>query len=154
MKKILFMAVMAMAVSGFIFAQDDNSRPQNMVPGQIYERRAKIKDTAENITINGKLEWINGRIAVKTGGKTYFVNGIQPLLGFVDGLKEGAQVTLAGKSHNISYIPEYGFVRAEKVTFNNKEYKLSDDWPDFGGMPRRQHGGNEHTPGGMMFRGW
>jgi hypothetical protein len=39
---------------------------------------------------------VNGMIAVQSGGKTYYVGGLNRLIGFIDGLKEGASVKLEG----------------------------------------------------------
>jgi hypothetical protein len=44
------------------------------------------------------------------------------LFGFVDGLKEGAEVTLAGYAIDIPVAPEYKYFLVDKLTFNGKEY--------------------------------
>ncbi|MDR2097767.1 MAG: hypothetical protein LBP37_04525 [Spirochaetaceae bacterium] len=143
MKRILLLAVTIMSVTGFIFAQNDGFCGQNM-GGQVFERRAGLD--RETVTLNGTLEWVNGRIAVKTEDKTYFTPGIRELVGFVDGLKEGAGLTLTGKAHNIAYISEYGFFRTEKVTFNGKDYVINGEGHD--GIRFR------NGTGGMARRGW
>ena len=88
---------------------------------------------------------------MKTEEKTYFITGIRQLLGFVDGLKEGAQLTLTGRAYGGSYIPEYGFFRTEKVNFNGKDYTVNNKGLGFGEMPQQGRGRNG---GGMMRRGW
>jgi hypothetical protein len=122
MKRVVLFTVAALT-AGLVFAQNDGGmRGPNGGPLQ---RGGNYRENAgEELILNGKLEWMNGHIAVKASDKTYFVSGIQPLLGFVDGLKEGAQITIAGKARNIPYITEYSFIRAEKVTFNGKDYTL------------------------------
>jgi hypothetical protein len=130
MKKILLLAVTALSVTGFIFARDYGPPGPDRRPGQGFDRR--IQNDGEPLTLNGTLEWLNGRIAVKAGDKTYFIRGIRELAGFVDGLKEGAEVTLTGRAYNMAYTPEYGFFRTEKVTFNGKDYQLDND--RFAGM--------------------
>lgn len=79
----------------------------------------------ETLTISGKLAVANGVITVQTGEKTYYAHGFQHLIGFVDGLKEGAEVTLEGfvppTFRNIDY-PNFF---ALKMTLNGKSYELS-----------------------------
>jgi hypothetical protein len=133
MKKILLLAVTALSVTGFIFAHDYGPHGPNGRPGQFFERR--IQNDGEALTLNGTLDWVDGRIALKAGDKTYFISGIRELLGFVDGLKEGAELTLTGRAYNMAYIPEYGLFRTEKVTFNGKDYQLNS-----GGFAGARHG--------------
>jgi hypothetical protein len=157
MKRIVLLTVAALT-AGLVFAQNDGGmRGPNGGPRQ---RGGNYRENAgEELVLNGKLEWVNGRIAVKTSDKTYFVSGIRQLLGFVDGLKEGAQITLSGRVRDIPYITEYSFIRAEKVTFNGKDYTLDtgsyrfDDgmghhrgWGGYGPM-------NGQAPGGA-HRAW
>jgi hypothetical protein len=78
-----------------------------------------------------------GRIALKAGSDVYFVAGIGRLIGFVDGLKEGAAVSLEGTAWAL---PEgspgqprgappanspYKFLRVNKLTIGGREYVIS-----------------------------
>jgi hypothetical protein len=84
-----------------------------------------VAETGTPVKIEGKLTLVNGHVAVVTGGKTYYV-AIPPFLyGFIDGLKEGAQVKLEGFEHSIPIAPNYSFLRVTKLTVNGKEYDLS-----------------------------
>jgi hypothetical protein len=47
-------------------------------------------------TIRGTLGLSGGRISVVSGNITYYVNGLSRFVGFIDGLKEGVQVSLDG----------------------------------------------------------
>ena len=94
------------------------SRHENRLPRQ----------TPESLTINGILSLINGRIALQNGQTTYYVHGLERLLGFVDGLKEGAAVTLEGFAFDVPPAPEeqdttYRSFFVEKLTLNGKEYE-------------------------------
>jgi hypothetical protein len=131
MKRILFACIAVLAVSAAAFAQDGRG-PKSIgnTPAARLERLFGAQ--AEALTIIGKLEWVNGRIAVKTGGKTYYVSDLRQLIGFADGLKEGAQVTLTGKAFADPRTPEYAYFRTEKLTFKGKDYAL----PEFGGGAR------------------
>ncbi|MDR2658364.1 MAG: hypothetical protein LBC27_00025 [Spirochaetaceae bacterium] len=135
MKRIALLLAISALTTGFAFTQDGTRGPGD----NVRQRSARFDgNRVEDITLNGKLEWLNGRIGLKANGKTYFISGIQPVLGFVDGLKEGAQVTLAGRVYTVPYIEEYGFFHAEKLTFNGKDYILIGEGNRFKG---ERHGG-------------
>ncbi len=77
-------------------------------------------------TVDGKLAFVNGMIAVQTkDSKTYYVGGLQRLFGFVDGLKEGATVKVEGYAVQMPAAPEYFHLMVTKLTFNGKTYDLS-----------------------------
>jgi hypothetical protein len=77
----------------------------------------------ETVTVNGNLQFIEGRIAVIADGKTYYTNGpFQRLFGFVDGLKEGAAVKLDGAASPVPLNPGARFLWVTKLTFNGKTY--------------------------------
>lgn len=151
MKKILLLTLTAVAVSTVTFAQNFGPYGQNGYPRQGFGYHPFERQAGEELTLNGKLEWADGRIAVRTEDKTYFVTGIRQLLSFVDGLKEDAQLTLTGRAYSVSYIPEYGFFHAEKVSFNGKDYTLNHNRSGFGGIHHQSWG---RHGGGMMRRGW
>jgi hypothetical protein len=159
MKKILFVCIAAFAASVSAFAQGGKESVPNPPSGDRPPARfdrtfgdrpparpdRPLAAQAEELTINGKLEWVNGQVAVKTGGKTYYVSGLSQFLGFVDGLKEGAQVTLTGRAFVNPQTPEYARFRTEKLTFKGKDYAL----PEAGaGAPdgRKRGGGSAERP--------
>jgi hypothetical protein len=78
----------------------------------------------EQVSISGNLELVNGRIALRSGGAVYYVFGVDRLVGFVDGFKEGAAVTLEGFAVPGSEDAEYRYLRAAKVSLNGKTYEL------------------------------
>jgi hypothetical protein len=108
MKKLLLILAIAVLACGGIFAQTATT--------------AASGDTT--IQVSGNLSLVNGRIALKDGGKTYYLEGIQRLVGFVDGLKEGASVTVEGYASPSTVAPDYIFLRLTKVTFNGKSYDI------------------------------
>ena len=108
MKKfVLILAIVALACGG-IFAQTAITAASG----------------ATTIQVSGNLSLVNGRVALKDGGKTYYLEGIQRLIGFVDGLKEGASVTAEGYTSPSNVAPEYVFLRLTKLTFNGKSYDV------------------------------
>lgn len=78
----------------------------------------------EPVTVSGKLALSNGHIAVQSGDTTYYVMGLQRLIGFVDGLKEGAQVSLEGFIREIKN-SNAKVMHASKLTIAGKTYDLA-----------------------------
>jgi hypothetical protein len=134
---MLLLTAVLMAGAGALFAQTqepDSKSPQRREPplsGRSGPPR-ESRQNAETSTITGKLELINGNIAVKNGDTVYYPIGLDRLIGFVDGLKEGAEVSLEGWSFGASRDTEYRRFLVSKLTLNGKEY--SDLLPDFGPM--------------------
>jgi hypothetical protein len=81
----------------------------------------------DKLTVSGKLEAVHGRIALKDSGKTYYIVGISQLVGFVDGLQEGAKVSLEGWTRAFPGDSNSLVLRATKLTFNGKDYDLDRD---------------------------
>ncbi|MDR2510616.1 MAG: hypothetical protein LBC77_08240 [Spirochaetaceae bacterium] len=78
----------------------------------------------ENVTVTGVLALTQGHIALKEGDTTYFVGGLGRLVGFVDGLKEGARVTLEGAAISSPNDAKLKMLRVSKLSINGKEYEL------------------------------
>jgi hypothetical protein len=75
---------------------------------------------SQSITVNGTLQLQNGAIAVVNGNTIYYVPLLERYIGFIEGLKEGAQVNLEG------YITNDGnYVQPAKVTINGKIYDFT-----------------------------
>jgi hypothetical protein len=74
---------------------------------------------------HGAVLVIDGHIAVIADNKTYYIDGqVRKLFGFVDGLKEGANVKLEGQS--ITTRSNANFLIVEKLTFNDKTYVMQN----------------------------
>jgi hypothetical protein len=100
---------------------------------------AQSRAAPATVTVSGTLEAVNARIAVKSAGQTYYVLGIDRLIGFVAGLNEGAPVTLEGYEGPAPAGPadagsEYRILFASKLSFNGKDYDLG---PRPGAFPDR-----------------
>jgi len=74
MRKIVLLCLFTALVGGVVFAQSNTPTTR----------------------ITGTLGLSGGRISVVSGNITYYVNGLSRFVGFIDGLKEGAQVTIDG----------------------------------------------------------
>ena len=103
---------------------------------------------AEQVTVTGNLGIIQGSLAVKSGDVTYFVPGLMRYVGFIDSLKDGAQVRLEGAAVTVSEDAKTKKLWASKLTIGGKDYDLArpqpsapaPGWPS-GPMMRRMHQG-------------
>jgi hypothetical protein len=109
MKRIWLCAVLAASMAALAFAQGENRQGQKAAP--------------EKIVINGALGIAKGSIALKSGNDTYYVMGLNRFVGFIDGLKEGAQVSLEGYAFPLPNNEGKGF-KVAKLTLNGKDYDL------------------------------
>ena len=84
---------------------------------------------AQTVTVSGKLQLINGEIAVVQGSNTYYAHGLKGLVGFIPDLQEGTQVTLEGYSILMPYTTNVYRFKVIKLTLNGKEYpNLNMKW--------------------------
>jgi hypothetical protein len=83
----------------------------------------------ENVNVSGNLTIAQGMIAVTEKDTTYLVMGLNRYIGFIDGLKEGAAVTLEGYALPSSQNRTVKLLNVHKMTLNGKDYDLA--------MPRR-----------------
>lgn len=114
MKKALLTGLIVLVSVGSLFAQGRG-------PGN---GMGLGREEAQTIEVEGTLAVVNGMIALKAKDTTYYVRGFQHLVGFIDGLKEGAKVKVSGSVAKLPLAPEYAFLRADKLVFNGKEYDL------------------------------
>jgi hypothetical protein len=127
MKKLIVMSALLLAGT-VLFAQRGPRQPSPVT-----------EVPAEKTTLSGTLALEQGRIVLKSGNNSYIVRGIQPLLGFVDGLKEDASVSLEG------YVREFTFkstrkdgdtvetteniirsIRVTKISLGSKSYDIPE----------------------------
>jgi len=103
MKKIVLLGLLIAVICGSIFAQSNTP----------------------TTTIKGALGLSNGRISVVSGNITYYVRGLERFVGFIDGLKEGAQVSIDGYAAAPTIEGQKDrLFRAVKLTLNGKTYEV------------------------------
>jgi hypothetical protein len=109
---------MAIAVlfAGAVFGQSPADK--NSVP-----RRDIRRPAPEAVTINGTLQLEKGFIAVSSGDKVYYVPRLTRYIGFIEGLKEGAIVSVEGFTFK-------NFILPLKVTLNGKSYDFAMKRPE------------------------
>ncbi|GHU22044.1 hypothetical protein FACS1894172_18320 [Spirochaetia bacterium] len=111
MKRFAVGMVFVLVFAGMVEAQTTTPRP-----------------TPEKVTINGTLTFARGSVAIQNNEVTYLISGISQLIGFVDGLKAGAQVKLEGYAASTPDATVM-FFRTTKLTFNSTDYDLSPAFP-------------------------
>jgi hypothetical protein len=80
--------------------------------------------SSQALTVSGTLQLQNGAIAVVNGSAVYYVPTLERFIGFIDGLKEGAQVSVEGWS-----APNSSYLQAVKLTIGGKSYDLAAGGP-------------------------
>jgi hypothetical protein len=127
MKKMILFVLLAATTGGILFAQAD-WHPRPVMP-----ERPAVPDA---ITIRGTLGLSDGRIAVISGDTIYYVRGLGRYIGFIDGLKEGALVSLEGFVFNPrnpaqkTDAPKVSIFRPVKLTLNGKIYEVGPTEPN------------------------
>jgi hypothetical protein len=79
----------------------------------------------ESASVSGNLTIVQGMIAVKNNDTTYLVRGLNRYVGFIDGLKEGAAVTLEGFARSTPQDEKVKFMSVQKLTLNGKDYDVA-----------------------------
>jgi hypothetical protein len=105
MKKTLLMALIACFAAGSVSAQQEWGLNSG-IPTQ---------------TVTGTLQLRDGTIAVVNDSQVHYVPSLERFIGFIDGLKEGAQVSLEGYIYSN---PLYTHLTPSKLTMNGKTYDL------------------------------
>jgi len=131
MKKLMLLTAIAFLASGTIFAQ---------AWGGVSQR----------ITVTGTLQLQNGQIAVASGNTVYLVPTLGRYIGFIDGLKEGAGVSIEG------YVSG-NYLEPSKVTINGKPYDFSpvnqsQAWGNYAGCGYGSNASGGYGCGGYGYR--
>jgi hypothetical protein len=115
MKRSIFFIILGLLAAG-LFAQTGMVRTG---------RDRTAPELPPVVTVSGNLALINARIGLESGDSTYYVVGIDRLIGFVDGLKEGAPVTLEGYAFPGPEDTDPRYLRVFSMSFNGKDYEVS-----------------------------
>ena len=131
MKKILFFLIIVVVLAGTVSAQN----------------RGGLRNSTESVNIQGTLQLVRGSIAVASGSNLYYVPMLMRFSGFIDGLKEGNQISVEGF--------EYGnVIHPTKFTVDGKSY----DFPVYGRGPANPGFQNDRFGpgwgGNPQGRGW
>ena len=149
MKRTLLVLAIAVLVVGVAAAQPFAGRGNGFgLAGQAPQ--AVTAPVAATVT--GTLELVNGQIAIKDGAKTFYVMIPNRLVGFIDGLKEGAKVTVEGYTHEIFGVKDAFGLSANKLTIGTRVIDLGTTAVGAGGYGMR--GGAGMRSGANMMGGY
>jgi len=135
MKRIILFCMLAVCAIALVSAQGNNRRKEDTFRGKqhspAWERDSTRKSlpSPESVNVSGNLTIAQGMIAVIDKDTTYLARGLNRYTGFIDGLKEGATVTLEGYALPSPKNDKIKLLRVQKMTLNGKDYDLA--------MPRR-----------------
>ncbi len=128
---IAFLLVGAAAAQPFGQWNQPRGYMQGNVPMQMpYGYRGQLPTTLpalESVKLEGTLELVDARVAIKKDDKTYFVMIPSRLFGFIDGLKEGASVKIDGYSRAFPYAENSYVVHVNTLELNGKTIDLGLD---------------------------
>jgi hypothetical protein len=121
MKKIISIMVIAIFIAGTIYAQE-RANPRD-------------RQRADNsVSVEGNLKLEKGFVAVESGDSVYLIPLLNRYIGFINGLREGARVSVEGNTFRNVIMPR-------KVVIDNKTYEFLAGGP---GIQR-----NNFVPGGQ-----
>jgi hypothetical protein len=151
MKKTLIAIAIAFLVIGAASAQPWAGGPGKSQNSPGYGRGYGYAAQApalklDKISLEGKLELVSGRVAIKQDSKTYFVMIPNSLYGFVPGLVEGATVKVDGYSHAIPNLKDSFAVKVDTLTLGGRTIDLTSNT----GLGYGQGNGMMGRQGGMM----
>ena len=79
----------------------------------------------ETTTVTGVLGLSGGRIVLKSGDTSYYIRGLERFIGFIDGLKEGAEAAIEGYASPPSLEgPAERLLFPVKLTLDGKGYEV------------------------------
>jgi hypothetical protein len=163
MKRIAIFALGLLSLGALLYAQEGDS------PGQDSRRLDGFDEyqgaSIKKLSLSGTLGLKRGVIVLKDGDRIWYAPGLQPFAGFIDGLKDGAAVTLEGWGGKISQT-DAGFLRVSKLSLDGKEYEVGPaepritrgpgHWGEFRGRGERLGPPEFHSRGrkGRAEPGW
>jgi hypothetical protein len=141
MKKIGMFAFAALIATGLAFAQTGDQPNAGPKTGARFT-------PPEKSSISGNLGISRGMLSLESDGILYYVRGLDRFIGFIDGLKEGAALSLEGYAFDSPRLPGSKIFRVTELRLNGKSYDLA---PPVEEKPRRFENrpqGLEHFPQG------
>jgi hypothetical protein len=139
MKRIILLVLCFLAAAGAAFTQ--TAIPPNSDP----------RPAPEPVKISGNLGITGGMISLESDGSLYYVMGLDRFFGFIDGLREGAAVSLTGYAFDSPRRSGTKVFRVSQLELNGKSYDLALPEGEFRGPGNGPHpigsppGGNSRS---------
>ena len=121
MKSKIIIVLLIAGIAAAVSAQGWG--PRRSLPNNPPERIQR--PAAETVSVSGSLAVAHGMPAITSGGVFYLIVGANRLVGFIDGFKEGAQVSIDGTAITNPQNANVKFLRPAKMTLGGKSYDLS-----------------------------
>jgi len=143
MKRIILFCMLAVCAIALVSAQGNNRRKEDTFRGKQHspawnrDSPRKALPSPESVNVSGNLTIAQGMIAVIDNDITYLAMSLNRYTGFIDGLKEGATVTLEGYALPSPQNDKVKLLHIQKLTLNGKDYDLA--WPRRDMPMKRQH---------------
>jgi hypothetical protein len=126
MKRIAVLSLGLLSLGLFLYAQDGPRQNRRGCPG--FDEFQEI--SFEKLILSGTLELNRGIIVLKSGDEIWQLPGLLRYAGFIDGLKEGAAVSLEGWGIRTPRLEEAdGIFRVSKLTLDGKDYEVGPAEP-------------------------
>jgi hypothetical protein len=132
MKRTIVLVLFALCAITLVSAQGNNRRRHGFPGAQHHSMGGWGRNNYRNhqplpekMAISGNLTISQGMIAVVDKGTTYLAMGLHRYVGFIDGFKEGAAVTLEGYTRSDPYNKSGKFMVVQKMSLNGKDYDLA-----------------------------
>ena len=87
---------------------------------------------SQSVTVEGTLRLQNGQIAVSTGNAIYYVPVLNQYIGFIDGLKEGASISVSGYVSGNILQPSQVTINGKSYVFQSPRYSNNSDYVNYG----------------------
>jgi len=121
LKRSVLLVLLAFGLVAMVSAHGPK-RAERPAPGSAGPRNPGARAEIKPVTVSGDIIIVRGSPAVKSGDVTYILNRSFSLFGLVDGLKEGAKVTIEGRTMGTRRDEKIMFLLPSKLTFNGKTY--------------------------------
>ncbi len=128
----------------------DDNRGNNIDRGDQKERMEEFLDDAEEISVTGKLELVNGELpTIESKGTTYILMAHWEDLEELE-LEQGKSITVTGLDipRRLQWDDSEKFIHVTEITINGKTTEIENDENEYGPMM-----GGQGMPGGTRGPG-
>jgi len=117
MKRLVVFLIIAVLITGMVSAQaiQDQRKPTPQEKQSVPAPRGTRTREVNPVTVEGVLKLEKGSVAVENADKVYVVPILNRYIGFINGLREGAKVSVEGYEFR-------NVIRPTKVTIEGKSY--------------------------------
>ncbi|MCL2069730.1 MAG: hypothetical protein FWH19_01940 [Treponema sp.] len=142
-RKILFVLMIAALVA--TASAQGRERGERQRPDGTERQARPQRPPAETVSLAGSLIVAQGMPALQSGNDTYLIFGLGRLIGFIDGLREGAQVTIDGTVVASPMDSEIKILVPSQLALGGRTYDIRPPTEAFGQGPRWHMRGDDRS---------